>query len=53
MPHTRLNPLISPHHWLTSTTPYMVAATLDDHAPLTNKRITIKPNYPWLREDLR
>ena len=31
----------------------MVAATLDDHAPVTKKRVAIKPNYPWLNEDFR
>ena len=31
----------------------MVAATLDDHAPFTKKRVAIKSNYPWLNEDFR
>ena len=31
----------------------VVAATLDDHAPITKKRVAIKPNYPWLNEDFR
>ena len=29
----------------------VVAATLDDHASITKKRVAIKPNYPWLNED--
>ena len=31
----------------------VVAATLDDHAPFTKKRVAIKSNYPWLNEDFR
>ena len=31
----------------------VVAATLDDHASVTKKRVAIKPNYPWLNEDFR
>ena len=31
----------------------VVAATLDDHAPITKKRVAIKSNYPWLNEDFR
>ena len=31
----------------------MVVAALDDHAPITKKRVATKTNYPWLNEDFR